>query len=281
MEGPGIRVLYSEPFLESQAREVIARYPSLKKSLEAAFLWEMDFEPQVLLVGDRGVFAMMAGHEDFVAYALTEKRLVVIDSTRTGARPFTLEMTLKHELCHLLLHRYITGVPLPRWLEEGVCQWISEGIPEVVLNRRATALPSAALSGTLMPLEAISSSFPRDSRGLALAYEQSRSVVEYIIDSHGIQGLLNILVSMKNGIPVRDAIQMALMVTPEELEAAWHADLRSVPVLLALLAGNLYTLLFVLAAMLTILGYLRFLRKRRRWRLEQEEPEEQGDNAQP
>lgn len=281
MEGPDIRVLYSEPFLEPSAREVMARYPFLKESLESIFLWDMDFSPQVLLVGDHGTFVMMAGHEDFVAYALPQKRLVVIDSTRMGARPFTLEMTLKHELCHLLLNHHVTEVHLPRWLEEGICQWVSEGIPEVVLDRRASALPYAAISGTLLPLEAISGSFPRDSRGLALAYEQSRSVVEYIIDSYGTHGVLNILESMKNGIPARDAIRMALLVTPEELEAEWQSDLRSLPVLLALLAGNLYTLLFVLAAVLTVLGYLRFLRRRKRYRLEQEEPEEQGDSAQP
>ncbi len=271
MDGPGIRVLYSDPSLESSAREVIDRYTPIKKGLESAFLWEMDFHPRVLLVADRRSFLMMAGHEAFVAYALPEKQLVVIDATRMGVRPFTLETTLKHELCHLLLHHHITRVHLPKWLDEGVCQWISEGISEIVFSRGSSPLPSAVLTGTLIPLESLTHNFPRDQRGLSLSYEQSRSVVEYIVSVYGRKGILNILQSMKSGVPAQEAVQMALMIPLRDLEMQWRDDLRSWPVLLAFFAGNLYTIIFLLAAVLTFLAYVRFLLRRKRYLREMDE----------
>ncbi len=271
MDGPGIQVMYADPSLELSAREVIGRYPSIKEGLESVFLWEMDFHPRVLLVADRRSFIMMAGHEAYVAYALPEKQLVVIDATRMGVQPFTLETTLKHELCHLLLHHHITCVRLPKWLDEGVCQWISEGIPEIVFSRGSSPLPSAVLTGTLIPLESLTHHFPRDQRGLSLSYEQSRSVVEYIANVYGRKGILNILQSMKNGVPAQDAIQMALMIPLSDLEMQWHDDLRSWPVLLAFFAGNLYTIIFLLAAVLTFLAYVRFLLRRRRYLREMDE----------
>ncbi|HPW68896.1 MAG: hypothetical protein WDA72_04675 [Desulfomonilia bacterium] len=275
MDGPDIQVLYADPSLEPSAREVIGRYPSLKKGLESVFLWEMDFHPRVLLVSDRRSFLMMAGHEAFVAYAVPEKQLVVIDATRMGVRPFTLETTLKHELCHLLLHHHITRVHLPKWLDEGVCQWISEGIPEIVFSRGSSPLPAAVLTGALIPLESLSHHFPRDRRGLLLSYEQSRSVVEYIVNAYGRKGILNILQSMKSGVSAQDAVQMALMIPLRDLEMQWRDDLRSWPVLLAFFAGNLYTIIFLLAAVLTFLAYVRFLLRKRRYLREMDDPDQE------
>lgn len=280
VEGAGVRVLYHDPSLEMKAREVIRYYPFIEASLESVFLWEVDFRPDVLLVGDRRDFLQMAGHEAFVAYAVPERQLVVIDCTQMDVRPFTLETTLKHELCHLLLHRHIAGVHLPKWLDEGICQWVSEGIPEIIMSRRGSPLSSAVLTGTLIHLESLSRHFPRDSRGLSLAYEQSRSVVEYIIRTYGVNGMLNILQSMKNGTEADDALEMALMTTRHELEESWHEDLRSWPVLLAYFAGNLYTVLFILGAVLTLVAYIRFLVRKRRYRDQEEQDQENQADGQ-
>jgi len=278
IEGSGVRVLYRDPSLEAGAREVIQRYPFIRASLESVFLWEVDFRPDVLLVGDRRSFLQMAGHDAFVAYAVPERRLVVIDYTRMDTYPFTLETTLKHELCHLLLHRHITGVHLPKWLDEGVCQWVSEGIPEIIMSRKSSPLSAAVITGTLTPLESLSHHFPRDSRGLSLAYEQSRSVVEYIIRVYGVNGVLNILQSMKGGAEADDAIEAALMVSRYDLEQQWRADLRSWPVLLAYLAGNLYLVLFILAALLTLFAYIRFRLRKRRYQGREDEADSLPDN---
>jgi hypothetical protein len=48
--------------------------------------------------------------------------------------PFTLTVTLKHELCHLFLHYLIGGGELPRWFNEGIAQWTSGGIAELMFS---------------------------------------------------------------------------------------------------------------------------------------------------
>lgn len=103
LESNMVSVYYDEP-LSSAAREVTHVYPRVRAELEATLIWRVDFRPTVLLVSDRETFSWMAGSSLFVAYALPEKMLIVIDYSRMNTEPFTLAPTIKHELCHLLLH---------------------------------------------------------------------------------------------------------------------------------------------------------------------------------
>lgn len=109
-----------DPSLRSAAKEVADMYPQLKAALERHIGWELNLIPSVVLIKDRKVFQRMAESPLTVAFAVPARNLVVIDHTRMLVRPFSLENTLKHELCHLLLHHHIRGHDFPRWLDEGV-----------------------------------------------------------------------------------------------------------------------------------------------------------------
>ena len=270
LESDGVRVYFDAPHAPA-AQQVAQVYPTLKAELETTLKWKVDFRPTVLLVPDRKTFASMAGSPLFVAYALPEKMLIVIDYSRMNTEPFTLATTLKHELCHLLLSRSMQTTQLPRWLDEGVCQWASGGFAELVTGRKQSALAWAALSGRFIALNALSINFPQDEQSLALAYEESRSVVEYIVSSFGKNGILNILAAMQNRHGVNDAVSMGLGISIEELERQWQGSQRSWTVILAALVANLYTILFVFAALLTLAIYLRLLIRKRRFKDEEED----------
>ncbi len=270
-DGRDVTVLCEES-LNFAAQDIVRLYPRVKAELEATFMWPVDFKPVVVLIGERRVFEQMAGNRSFVAYALPGKQVIAIDYSRMNVKPFTLEVTLKHELTHLLLHRHITETTLPAWLDEGVAQWISEGIPDLILPGKESSLSQAAFSGRLHRLDSLTHSFPQDGQGLALAYEQSRSVVDYIIRNYGKNGILNILDAMRRGTGYREAIEMSLMIPLPELEQRWMRDQKSLPALLTFLAANLYTILFIGAALLTLWAYVRFLlRKRRLASIEEDE----------
>ncbi len=253
------------------ARQVIELYPAVRAGLEATLTWKVDFKPAVLLAPDRRTFADMAGSPLVVAYAVPDKMLIVIDYSRMNIEPFTLSATLEHEMCHLLLHRYIQETPLPRWIDEGVCQWASGGLAELVTGNRQSALAWAALSGGFIPLNALSLNFPQDGQSMALAYEESRSVVEYIVSNFGKSGLLNILNAMKSSQDVSDAVSMSLGMSIEELQKEWEVSQRSWTVVISALAANLYTILFVIGALLTLAVYMRLIIRKRRFRDEEEE----------
>jgi hypothetical protein len=226
----------------------------------------------VLLVQDRDAFARMAGSSLFVAYALPEKMLIVIDNSRMSAEPLTLSTTLKHELCHLLLHRWVSQTPLPRWLDEGICQWASGGFAELISGRGKSALAWAALGGGFIALDALTTGFPEDEHGLALSYEESRSVVEYITGIYGKNGILTIVQALQNGRGIHDAISMSLGISLQEMEKRWQVSQRSWTTLISYLVANLYTILFVFAAALTIVAYIRALIRKRRFK-DEEDPD--------
>jgi Peptidase MA superfamily len=258
-----LEVFYDENLL-SMAEDVGKIYPVIREELEKSLPWKTDFQPRILLVKDRNVFIQSAGSEIFLAYAVPRRYLIVLDASRVYSKPFTLETTLKHELCHLLLHRHIADAGLPRWLDEGVCQWASGGISELLATHGGNALAKAIMADTLMRMKDIET-FPKDEASLVLAYEQSKNFIEYIAGKYGQDSIVRILNYAREGYTVDESIQKSLSVSLPELEHTWHAHLRGKHLWFSYLSNNLYTILFLLGGLITIYGFIRFLKKKREY----------------
>lgn len=262
LQGDDVVVLYETP-LRSAALEVATIYPPLKSEIEQRFRWKLNYKPTVFLVKERTTFQGMAGHNLFVAFAAPERKLIVIDYSRMNIRPFTLGTTVKHELCHLLFHHHIRGDNLPRWFDEGVAQWASDGMAEIIMANGKRVLNRASMSGNYIPLGRLIDHFPRDDMALSLAYEESKSCVEYIIGTYGSESLLDIMNRLEKGETMDDAVLWSLSVSLEELEENWHEHLRKQVPWLTYLSMNLYQILFLLGAVMTIIGFIRYRRKKR------------------
>jgi hypothetical protein len=249
------------------AEEVAKAYPSVKSELAENLGWGVDFRPTVLL--DRGgeTIKRNTGSDIFVAYAVPQRNLIVLDTSRVYAKPFSLESTLKHELCHLLIHRNIER--LPRWLDEGVCQWASGGIAEFMTEDGKRALQNATVSGRLIGIRELVRFPPED---IILAYEESKSIVEYIESEFGKRGILQILAYLKEGYSLDDSLQKGLSVTTSELDEKWQAYLKKRQGWFSYLSRNLYGILFFVAALATVYGFMRMLKKKK------EHVDEPGDD---
>lgn len=265
-----LEVLYDKNSLY-MAEEVVKMYPDIREELEKSLPWKIDFQPRILLVKDRHAFIQAAGSDIFLAYAVPRRYLIVLDASRVYSKPFTLETTLKHELCHLLLHRHIADAGLPRWLDEGVCQWASGGISELLATHGGNALAKAIMADTIMRIKDIET-FPTDEASLVLAYEQSKNFIEYIAGQYGQDSIVRILNYMREGDTVDESIQKSLSISLPELEHTWHAHLRGKYSWFSYLSSNLYTILFLLGGLITIYGFIRFLKKKREY-----VDEEEGD----
>lgn len=264
-------VQFEEP-LRNAAKEVAVIYPSVKAELEKTLGWELDFRPTVIIIKDRKTFQKMAGSDLVVAIAIPQKNLIVIDNSKTNTHPFTLKITLKHELCHLLLHRYIRWENLPKWLNEGVSQWVSGGIAEIIMVRNSKkVLKEATLSKRFISLRSLTKKFPQDEKSILLAYEESKSIVEYINKEFGTSGLLQVLNHLRNGNEVDAAILKGLSIPLEELENRWHNYLKKRITWFTYLSNNLYKVLFFLAGLITIYGFIRLLIKKKAYKDEDEE----------
>jgi len=263
LEGEGIRVMFETPH-EPVARELAQIYPEVRKELKRTFGWDLRQTLSVLLIRDSRQFQQWADSPLTVAFALPQENLVVINHSRMKAHPFSLRDTFKHELCHLLLHQHIQSELLPRWLDEGIAQWASDGAGDILLDQKRSVLNRVALRARFIPLSSLTQGFPRNDQDLTLAYEESKSFIDHLIGLSGPNGVLKVLDEMKQGNSVEDAVLKAYGVSLIDLERGWQRSLRNRITWFTYLSYHLYEILFVLAALMTIYGFIKIMIKKRR-----------------
>ena len=81
---------------------------------------------------------------------------------------------------------------MSKWLDEGVCQWVTGGIGEMLQEKRPS-LKNAVLSGALLTFDDLRERFPKDKPSLNIAYEQSRNIIEFIESTYGTDKIIEIL----------------------------------------------------------------------------------------
>jgi hypothetical protein len=275
LTGSGVAVYFPEA-LHTAALEVLDLYPATRRAAERVFGWPMDRDVSIVLVGEHSTFEMSAGTSEIVAYAVPGKSLIVIDYRRLQAHPFTLPSVVMHELFHLLLHRHIPHGALPLWFEEGVCQWASDGIGEILYDGDVS-FDSAVIRGELLPLRFIRSSFPGDPAKMRLAYQQSKRIMIYLVDAHGRDALAGILAGMKNGKDFDAALKDSLGISAGRFEEDWLASVQGGSAWIRVVGDYFYSLLFAFAGGLAVVGFIRVVIKRRRAYRDYENEEQQSD----
>lgn len=250
------------------AEGIIVEVPRIMTELEQTLGLGTDIgKVTVVLVREKDFRRMVKSHRT-VALARAGENTITVDLLRARQ---DLRGTLKHELSHLVLGYHVRNGNLPRWLNEGVSQWASDGVSELLMLGKSTTLGRAVLLGRLIPLRNLRRSFPDDDKALQLAYEQSMSVVEYIVKEHGPEGLRRVLTRLSDGETVEEAVRKGLSLDMHELLDGWRADLRVRHTLLSYLSNNIYTVLFVFAALLLTAAFLRALIKIYSYKDEDEE----------
>jgi hypothetical protein len=258
--------LQFEEGLQGAAEAVRGRYPQLKKDLETRFGWEMDFAPTVVLIKTPALFQRLSGSSLIVAFAAPRDNLIVMDYSQPSLHRRFGGNVLKHELVHLLLHHHIRSADIPRWFEEGVAQWSSEGVAELLVSSGPVILEKAMVSGKIIPFSRLRTHFPRQRQALALAYAQSRSLVDYLADEYGADKILEILNRMKAGTEFEKAVQTSLGEDLSAVQQSWLASGQSASVWWGFLARHVYEILFFGAALMTVVGFVRFLIRKRAYR---------------
>lgn len=255
-------VIYFEKALSDVADSLFNIYPDVKKELEKTIGWPIDFCPSIILVKDSSTFEKMSGSPNIVAFARPSQNFIFIDCSKIGIHPFTHEIILKHELCHLILHRYIPVDSMPKWFDEGVCQWVTGGIGEILSDKKPS-LNNAVISGKLIVLYDLNNKFPSDKSSMELAYEESKSVVEFIGNTYGTEKLNDILNYLKNGETFENALKKTLFMTPGELEKKWHASFSRYISWLLFFAQYFYEIVFFTMAIVAVIAFIKIILKRR------------------
>ena len=266
-------VIHFPASLQTGAQDILRTYAVIKNELETLFGWPLQVRPTIVLVGERNRFLQMAGDDRIEAFAQPHDRVIVIDYSRLAARPLRLITTLKHELVHLLLHEHIVYIPVPKWLNEGIAQWASGGVAEVLVTAQKSLIGDALRTGHLPAFQHLEERFPPDRKGFRLAYEQSLSFINYIEKKYGRQTVINLLGHLKRGSSIDQALYDTLGVTLAELEKEWRDRLRGQEGWLTFFSIHIYEFLFLLGAFLTLTGFLRYWIRKKNYRDDPDEDE--------
>ena len=117
------------------------------------------------------------------------------------------ESVLWHEFCHVITLQ-MTGNRIPRWLSEGVSVY-EERQKDSRWGQSMTPESRARIQdGNVTPVSELSSAFLKAKSGgdLNFAYYESSMVVEFMIQHHGFESLINVLQDLNNGISINDAL---------------------------------------------------------------------------
>lgn len=264
-------VVVGEKRLDIQAGRLREIYPAIRENVETTLGWKLRTPPTVFLVADRELFEKMSGSPLISALAIPSQHSIVIYISFGAPEPYLLHETFEHELCHLVLHDHIKDKLLPKWLDEGICQWLSGSLGEIMVGNAAVA-GQINPSRRPIPLQQLTVSFPRDRDLLTQAYVESRLFVEYLVTEFGREPLFNVLQYLKDGLPIDQAVSKAFPKSLANLEEEWLEELGSRSRWLLWVSQHLYEVLFFLGALLTVLAFVRLMVRMKRY-----DPDEEDD----
>jgi hypothetical protein len=137
-------------------------------------------------------------------------------------------VVIPHELVHLVFDTAVHNpyrFP-PRWLNEGLAVYLSEGYGSQDRGR----VESAASANELIPLVALGGQFPTDPDRTFLAYAESVSAIDYLVRQKGQDALVALVTAYADGLTDDEAFKRALGEDLGQFQAGWLADLgASVP----------------------------------------------------
>ncbi len=123
-----------------------------------------------------------------------------------GANPSNWQAVLWHEFCHVVTLQK-TNNKMPRWLSEGISVYEEKQKDPSWGQSMTAAYRMMVLHGELTPVSRLSGAFlrPPSPQHLQFAYYESALVVEYLVETHGIQTVRHILTDLSTGTPI-DAV---------------------------------------------------------------------------
>ena len=145
-----------------------------------------------------------------------------------GIAPDNLEWgvrTIAHELTHLVIHQ-MTFNPyggLPTWLDEGLAMYAEGKLDPVFV----TFLNNAVVEDTLISVRSLSSPFSAFAEESFLAYAQSYSLEEFLVNQYGKNKMFELLNTFKEGSGYDEALLRVYGFDMDGLNALWRDYITS------------------------------------------------------
>ncbi|NQT52431.1 hypothetical protein HQ576_10290 [bacterium] len=247
--------------------------PSAQAELERTLGLTLNGRATVVLCGSAERFRQATpgvDHRHTLGVAYPARRAIFVNCEAIAAQPFEpLNITLRHEITHLLIGEAERAgrQSVPLWFNEGVAVWTSGKLPRYDVRRYRRAVAS----GALRPLDQLAKAFPLHPEQRGIAYEQSESVVRYLVKRHGHDVVRRILRRVAEGQRFDAAMHEATGTNVAALERDWRAAEEPLFPWLSWLL-NTFTL-FSAMSVLALFSFWVYWRRRRRklqeWEMEE------------
>ena len=157
--------------------------------------------------------------------AYPEENIVIMGISQSNAN--WDQDTVVHELTHVLVGHLTFSClgDVPTWLNEGLAVY-SEGPLDPQFKE---PLDQAIQEDSLLSIRSISGSFSEISNRANLSYGQSYSIVKFLIETYGQKKMTALLVALRDGNTVDDALMQTYGFNIEGLEDAWRQAIGAKP----------------------------------------------------
>lgn len=131
---------------------------------------------------------------------------------------------IPHELAHLMIESNFSDCDsqrLPHWLNEGFATY-SEG---PVSLKYQVLVNEALQNDALPPLKQLRYSFPLKEKDAQLAYAQSVNIVDYLVQTYGMEKMTALIDSIRQGKTVDQAMRLLYGFNTDQLDQTWRAGM--------------------------------------------------------
>lgn len=188
--------------------EVIELLENAKKTLCQKYGIELHRPATLELFANQQDFAVrtfgIPGGDGFLGVCFGN---VITANSPKLERPANWKATLWHEYCHVVTLN-MTGNKMPRWLSEGISVYEEQQQDPTWGQQMNPQYRDMILNGELTPISELSSAFlsPASPLHLQFAYYESSLVVEYLVDTFGLDALKAILADLREGREINATI---------------------------------------------------------------------------
>ncbi len=134
---------------------------------------------------------------------------------------------IAHELMHNVVDRFTYSclVRIPTWVHEGLAM-VSEGGP----GEEGMAMLHRAIDrNDIFPLRSLGGGFPEDPDEAELAYDQSYSVIDFLIRRGDAARMRSLLELLGSGMTADESLQKLYGFNIDSLDAAWRESVGADP----------------------------------------------------
>lgn len=156
------------------------------------------------------------------SYADAVSGMLLVALPAGSEQALLAQQQLPHELMHLVLARQAGSArtPFPAWLEEGLASTVMY-FPNADFK---SILDKAVKDGSLIEIPSLCSDLPRDPKHAALAYAQSASFVQFLLEEFQPDGIRRLVTAYSSGQDCEAGVRTALGSSLRELDRLWRQN---------------------------------------------------------